>query len=230
MSLSPQTPDPGPQSQIRGEPAANYEQAVAREEENRLLALHGRARPLLGFSMIALRWRHVLDFTFAGNAFFNAAREPERADVFQFIWCLHPCFSWPDGILPNQLPRQPVPSRFARLRARLACQRLARIAPPLELAPLIHAWIDLAWQDSPAPDTGSGGGGLPACTSSLSPRLRWLDVVAADVTLGPTLRDRLETPVALSFQHMRTRALASGDDDLASRFIPPSAALKTLTD
>jgi hypothetical protein len=196
----------------------SYEQALAREEENRLLAYLGLARPLFGRLMAQPRWQHVLELTLAQNAFLIGT-EPTRADVHDFIWRLDLHHTLPDGTLDNWPHGVPKPGRLARWRARVDCWRISRSASPNSLELPIRQWLATTKQDAPA----SGDDTAPR--SSLAPSLNDFDGLVALFGLKHPAA-LLALPVAFTFQALRAADLASGDPERSSRYIPPSAALK----
>jgi hypothetical protein len=195
----------------------NYEQAVARERENRLLAYLPVSRPLFGRLLSTLRWRHVLELSLAQNAFFGP-RCPEPTDVFDFLWALDLHFTRPDGSMPNWPSGAKRPGRFARWRARCDCYRISRSAAPTRLEPSIRAWIEEKWQDMPAAPKQSA-----AATSIFAPSLQWLDVIVEYYTdRGHSFESVLEMPVALTMQMLRARTIAAGHWE---RCLDPSSAI-----
>lgn len=196
---------------------SNYEQAVAREEENRLLAYVGRGRPVLGFLLVNLTWRHCLELSLARNAFFTELRA-ERGDVFDFLWRLHPHFRTIDGRFPNVRHGAKPPSR---LRSAFAAWRIALFVRRVDLVQAelaILQWIRDAYQDKPADDTDGDDSSPKPTASALSARLNWFDWISSQHG------DRaLDLGVAVSFQILRAQMVARGE---GARCIPPSAALK----
>lgn len=194
----------------------NYEQAIAREGENRLLAYIGIGRPLFGRLMAAITWRHVLELSLAHNAFL-AGTEPTRDDVFHFLWRLDVHFYRPDGSLPNWPRGAQPPGRVALLLAKFACYSISRQAAPNAIERPIREWLSEHWQDMPAgePETESKH-------SSLSASLSWLDSIVD--YLGRNDPQRIiDLSVAFTFQMLRAELIRTGE---AARCIPPSAALK----
>lgn len=207
-------------------PQPTFEQARAREEENRIIAHLPYARPLLGQPIVTLTWRHCLELTLARNAFFTN-QAPELGDVFDFIWRLHPAFFRPDGTRPNLPEGARIVARWrcALVRAALAA-RVRRFSLAAARA-AVEAWIDASYQDMPTESTNKNGSEASA-VSRLSPRLTWFDSVVAQYEAGGHSRHyALDLGVALSFQMMRARLIASGE---GARCVAPSDKLITFED
>lgn len=201
----------------------NYEQAVAREEENRRLARLGLARPLLGVQLSPITWRQAEELHLAGNAFFHEA-EPTRDDVELFFWRLHPFFRRPDGTFPNlkswlREPGARLPGPFAVFKARLFCFLLSRYHAPAAVEIPAREWVKDHWQDAPSAAESSGNS-----TSSLKAKLGWYDELGEFFAArNYTWEQFIDFPVSTSFLNLRTYLVVNGE---SQRVIPPSAALK----
>lgn len=198
-----------------------YDDAVAREEENRVLAYLGVGRPLFGLMLAGLTWRHVLELSLARNAFF-IGREPTRQEVFDFLWRLNLHYERPNGKLVNWPADARRPGLIGRSLTRMRCRYIAYSLPVAVLEKTIRAWINESWQDMPVGEPDKQGSAF----SKLAPRLNWFDTISSYFAF-----DRLDTvldcPVALTFQRIRADFIRNGKE---SRCIPPSAALISFQD
>jgi hypothetical protein len=194
-----------------------FQKALQHESDNRRLASLRLARPLLGQFVVALTWRHVMELSLAGNAFFTG-REPTAKDFYLLLWRLNPAFRRPDGIFPNLDPRANPPGRIARVMAQINCYRIARLVNPNVTERIVRQWISDAYQDQPSPSNQP-----QAALSSLSPRLDWFDSFAAQYHQVGYLPDQIfDLPVAWCFQMLRVEIIQAGKEET---LIPPSAAL-----
>lgn len=195
---------------------AAFTAARAREDRLRLEAHLPFAGDILGVRQVPLTWRHLIELSRAGNAFFHAA-EPTADDVFDYLWRLHPAFRRPDGELANlnhaALTRgAPRPSRFVSWCARLFVSSIARRISPNLLEKCIRSRIADAFMDRP-----SGSKDEAAHVSPLLALPTWYDLAVSELGLGA-----IEYPVALTFQALRVRGIQHGHAD---QYIPPSASL-----
>jgi len=202
----------------------SFEQALAEEKQNRELAYLHIAAPLLGCQVVTLTWRHVVELTLAENAFFTGG-EPSRADVYQLLWRLNPCFRRPDGSMSN-LDRSARAEGAAR-PTWLTCffqqwrvNKLARSCKPHLAEPIIRDRLNAAFQDVPSTSDKSGDDYV----SSLRAAITWFDYVTSEFALAGHSKDAcLGYGVAWTFQVLRIRDIKSGRED---DYIAPSAALK----
>lgn len=176
--------------------------------------------PLVHFTL-----RHRAELSLTENALLTA-RPPEAADVFQFLWRLHPWFMRPGSILANQGHRRATASeaRHARrIRARLI-RTVAALDIPLAVL-VLRAWLSIAWQDEPSADYDLSAGESGHAAPDRAPPVNIIDDYC-DYFLrsyGLTRADVLDSPQAWLFQLHRNRTLAEPDG--ADRVIDPSSAL-----
>lgn len=196
----------------------NYEQAVAFEEENRLVAYLSYGRPVLGRVLAQLTWRHVIELSLAQNAFFTGSRAT-REDVIELLWRLDPWFLRPTGEMPNLPLGAHRPGRAAVAFRRFVLQARFRRCDLQSVEFALLEWLTAHWQDQACDADDAAGSKM---VSSLAARLNWFDFIQAKIEI----RDVLSLGVAVSFQILRAKDLLSGDPGLSGRYIPPSAALK----
>lgn len=153
---------------------------------------------LCGSPVRPLTLRHVLELMLAGNAFFTG-RRALLADVFDFLWRLHPAFFRPGSV-----------DRFFDWPSR---ERLVRRVRTIDLRAAEHeifAYIQEAYADRPG-DDGEPDGAQPKL---LIPHANLVDALiewfAAMYGWEPSTT--LGMPVAQLFQLRRQYGIRHGED------------------
>ncbi len=205
-----------------------YLAARSAEIRNRQLAHVAVPAPLCGVAVRHLTPRHVNELRLEANAFFLGGLI-RRADVFQFLWRLHPEFARP---CRAPLGRGPELLRnvwsygwragWARRALVLAVAR----APVLPAIREIQQYLAAVHQDNPAADETSGGAG--GRRPALGPPISWLDNYVLHflrICPGWTPDEIIDYPFARLLQLHREEILAAPEGEL--NVIDPSDALLT---
>lgn len=192
---------------------------LSAEENSRTISWLQVAPDLCGVRQAHLTPRAQNELMLAGNAFFTT-RRALLADVFDFLWRLHPGYRRP--LRPHYLRRRSVNTLQRRLTLWLAFgdHKTAQIFHTLErhvrridlhqAESQIRAHLEFIFQDRPATDESS-----ESATDSLfhKPRAHWLDnyVDFFASRYGWPVDHILDQPMARLLQLYRATAIAHGD-------------------
>jgi hypothetical protein len=192
---------------------AKFLAARAAEQRNRLIAYLPGPAPVCGVMIRHLTPRAAAELSLAGNAF-AASTPPLRADVFQFLWRLHPAFERPRRIAPGATLLRSV--RAYGFRAGLARWRLARYVHRYSLPGAIaeiRAYLSTVYQDAPGDDDP----GTRAARSLVRPPMCWVDNYTLHflrILPGLTPETMVDVPLARLFQLDREHRLRQPDGEL----------------
>jgi hypothetical protein len=185
---------------------SHLQQIVADEHMLRGFNWLGVAPELCRCPVVALTPRIVFELSVLDNALLRG-RPATPADLFEFLWRLHPNFRREDGDMPNR------PSgKGSALLAFFARRWLRRHVRQLSLWPAesrIREWLDANWQDEPAEVTRDHAPETPFPPSV--PHM--LDSVCDwwGNRYGVDPRTALDVPLALIFQCRRLIAIRNGE-------------------
>lgn len=159
----------------------------------------GLAPDLCGSPVRPLTLRHVLELMLAGNAFFTG-RRALLADVFDFLWRLHPAFYRPGSA-----------HRYFDWPSRERLVRRVRGLDLLHAEREIHQFISAAYADHPGEESSEDGGTAPKL---LVPHANLVDALvewfAATYSWSPATT--LDMPIAQLFQLRRQCGIRHGED------------------
>lgn len=168
--------------------------------------------------------RHELEFFLAGNGFVTR-RDIQRADVFLFLWRLHPFYCAP------RFGREAYVARLAKshakllrlwlafgsLRSAITHRRLTGLLRRCDYPAVVRSirgFLDLVEQDAPGEPSDTGG--RPHRHATRAPGHQrsdnWADWLMS--TYGMTYEAALDIPIALVHQLHRERMLQLPDGEL----------------